>query len=164
MFFTYSRSSSLLADQTWCFFFELFSQLLSSTPRSFIEPACFIWHGTLKLHLRETERLKKKRIKVTQPKPADHWRQQCEKWQKSIRHFNLSPLKDVGKKGWLRRSGSLDMEEQPDNWRETSSASNSIISDGPRCRRRVVKESWRWRRETHLARCFQIMRGAREMK
>lgn len=68
-----------------------------------------------------------KRIKVPQPKPANHWRQQCEKWQKSIQHFNLSPLKDVGKKGWLRSSRSLNMEEQPDNWREKSSASNSII-------------------------------------
>lgn len=67
------------------------------------------------------------RIKVIQPKPANHWRQQCEKWKKSIQHFNLSPLKDVGKKGWLRSSRSLTMEQQPDNWRGKNSASNSII-------------------------------------
>lgn len=31
------------------------------------------------------------RIKVTQPQPANHWTQQCEKRQKSILHLNLSP-------------------------------------------------------------------------
>ena len=80
--------------------------------------------------------------KGTQAKPTHLWRQQCEKWQKSIQHFDLSPLKVVVRNGWLKNGGSLYMEEQPDNWRAQHLI---LLSDGPCCWYRVHAPSRRTR-------------------